>query len=132
MSKVTKDVAIAEVTKWLDHKRVSFNKREELEKNIDTITAAIEAGVLVLNTDFSFTQKLYFPLGDNKEITELTFKPRVALGTIHLHMQGVKNGDVDGRLAAYAAAVSGSPKELIKKLDTEDYGVAIAISLFFA
>lgn len=129
---VTKDVAIAEVNKWLDFKRVSQTKREELEKNIETITNAIEQGNLVLGTDYSLTQKLLFPLGDNDEVRELTHKARVALGTIHLHMQGVKTGDVDGRLVAYVAAVCGKPKDLIKKMDTEDYSIALAIALFFA
>lgn len=129
---ITKDVAIAEVTKWLDYKKVSQTKREELEKNIETITSAIEQGVLVLNEDKSFTQKLNFAIGENADVKELHYKPRVALGTIHLHMQGVKTGDADGRLAAYVAAVTSNPKELIKKMDTEDYSLALAIALFFA
>jgi len=130
---ITKDVAIAEVIKWLDNKRVSQTKREELEKNIETIASAIERGDLVLNADCSLTQKLLFPLpSENGDVKELTHKARVALGTIHLHMQGVKTGDVDGRLTAYVAAVSGNPKELIKKMDTEDYSIALAIALFFA
>ena len=79
-------------------------------------------------------QELKFPIEDKGGSTAfktLEYKPRLNMASIHLHLQGVKSADADGRVCAYVAALTSKPKELIKKLDTEDYGIAQAIAIFF-
>ena len=51
--------------------------------------------------------------------------------TIHAHLQGVKSSDADARVAAMCAAVTGNPKAIILKQDTEDYSIGQAVVVFF-
>ncbi len=53
------------------------------------------------------------------------------MSTIHSHLQGVKPSDADGRVGAYIAALTSTPKAVINCLDTEDYGIAQSIAIFF-
>jgi len=78
-----------------------------------------------------YTQKLLFPIGEEKKFDELTFKPRLDIETIQNALQGVKSTDADGRILAYISALTGFSKSVIKKMDSEDYGVAQSIAIFF-
>lgn len=133
--KVNRDQATAEVTRWMDAKKMSAKKREANEANIETLVDAIVEGNLSLKDGNVLSQKLRFPI----ETTEgkvaydtLDYKPRLDLHGIHIHLQGVKPTDMDSRLCAYVAALTSKPKDIIKKLDTEDYSIAQAIAVFFA
>lgn len=129
--KVSKEISISEVNAWLDYKKVSDKKREAQKEQIEVIQDAISDGTLTLNEDRSFTHHLKFPIGKDVTIISLEYKPRVAMQTIHSHLQGVKPTDGDGRLCAYVAALTSKPKDVIKSLDTEDYNISQAIALFF-
>lgn len=131
---LTKELATEEVQKWLDHKKVSESKRAASAGSVEALIEAFMSGVLILNTDFTITHKLNFPIKDKDEkiaLAEIIYKPRVKMETIHSHFQGVKAADADGRVAAMCAAVSGQNKALILKQDTEDYSIGQAIVVFF-
>lgn len=129
MSKVSKEVATEEVNKWLDYKKVKEKKRVAYKDAIESLADAISEGALVLNEDFSLTQTLDFPVGADKQFKSLDYKPRIDVSTIQKYMNGVTGGD--GRILATIAALSGQAKEVVAKMDTEDYSVASSVAIFF-
>ena len=131
MGVISKEIALQEVEKWLDYKKISESKKEARTESIDALVEAISDGYLVLNDDFSFVQTLKFPTENEMSFKQLTYKPRLKISTIHSHLQGVKASDGDSRICAYVAALTSLPKDLIKALDTEDYSIAQGIAIFF-
>jgi len=124
--------ANAEIEKWLDFKKVSAKKRIAYADNIATLAEAISEGSLSLNDEtFVLTQNLKFPIGEQLSIPQFTFKPRVAVGDLNNAMNGVKATDAEGRINAYISALTNQSKEVIKKLDTEDFTIPQAIAVFF-
>lgn len=131
MSKINKEMAVADVNKWLDAKKISQSKRELQKDSIDSLVDAITEGWLMLNADTAFVMKLKFPLDGEDPLEELTFKTRVRTEQIKNHLKGVKATDIDGRLLAYGAALTSQSSTLINKLDTEDQSLVQSISVFF-
>lgn len=134
MEKVSKDVAVEEIDRWLDSKKFSDKKRESLKDSVDTLIDAIVDGTLCLDENNMLIQTLKFPIQttDGKvAYDKFEYKPRLKMEAIHLHMQGVKSSDADGRVCAYVAALTSKPKDVVKKMDTEDYSVAQSIAVFF-
>lgn len=131
MNKVTKEQAEIEVNEWLDFKKVGSAKRESQEEQIKALVNAIAEGDLVLNEKKEFVQTLKVPVGVEIKIETLTYVPRINMETVHAKLQGVKSNDADGRVLAYIAALTGKAKSILKSMDTEDYGVAQAIAIFF-
>lgn len=125
------ETAQQDIQKWLDFKKVSEKKRENLNDSIEAITNAICEDKLILTESNEFVQKLSFPVGEEKIIDSLKYKPRITIGNIQDNMKNVKPGDSDGRISAYIAALTGQPTAVIKKMDSEDYSVAQAIAIFF-
>ncbi len=131
---VSKDIAQGEIEKWLEYKKVSDIERQSNKENIDSIIDSISQGHIVLNEDYTLVQTLKFPIEDKEGKTAfsiLEYKPRINVSLCHLHLQGVKSTDADGRLLAYVCALTSKPKELIKKLDTSDYKISQSIAIFF-
>lgn len=131
MSVVASEVAILEIEKWLDHKKITARKREDLADTINLLSDAVSDGILVLDEKFNLIQTLSEPVGTEKITSKLTFKPRLQVGAVYQHLQGIKGTDVEGRIFAYAAALTENPKELIKKIDTGDFNIVQAIVVFF-
>lgn len=131
MEKITKETAIKEVDSWLDYKKVNEKKRETYRDHIETLVDAVCDGSVIIREDSVIVHELKFPIEGELPINKLEYKPRVKVQTVHLHMQGVKQNDADGRVCAYVAAISSKPKEVIKALDTEDYSISQAVAIFF-
>jgi hypothetical protein len=132
MSKIPRELAEAEVAKWLDHKRVSEKKRESYTDHIEQLIDGFMEGDLILKDDFILVQNLKNPIkGEDSEIKTLEFKPRIKIGAVHNHLTGVKSSDGDGRVCAYVSALTSRPKDLIRSLYTDDYGLCQAIAVFF-
>lgn len=131
MAKVSVEVARQEVNKWLDHKRVSVKRREELKENIDRLVDNISEGLLVLNEKFELVQELLFPVGEGGAIKKLTYKPRLKQGEISKKIAGAKSSDVGSYVRAYASALTDQPSAIIAELDSEDYNLANQITVFF-
>ena len=126
---VSRDVAMIEVEKWLDNKKLSDKKRETNKDSIDALIEGIEDGILSIDeSDFSIKMNLDFPVGDLKT---LTFKARLSVGELHKYLNGVKSTDGDGRILAYVCALTGQNSGLIKMMFLEDYSVASNIAYFF-
>lgn len=131
MSAVAKEVAQQDIDKWLDYKRLNDSKRDDYKDSIATLVNAVSDGRLIVDDNCNLVQTLSFPTDGEKSITKLEFKPRLKVGAVHTHLQGVKPTDADGRILAYVCALTSSPKEVIRALDTEDYSICQAIALFF-
>lgn len=129
--KVSADVAKKDIDKWLDYKRVKETKRESYKEQIESLVDSVADGDLVLSEEHELVQTLRFPLDGELALTELKYKPRLKVSTIHTHLNGVKSTDADGRICAYVAALTSKPKAVIKGLDTEDYSIAQSVAVFF-
>ncbi len=129
---VSKQIATEEITKWLDGKGVRTKKRKDNEESIEELIEAVEEGYLTVDHDSNeLVVQLATPLGSEGQITEFRFKPRLTVGEVHPFLKKLKVGDNDGRLLAYAQALTGQPAAVINSMDTGDQGLIITITLFF-
>lgn len=129
--KVNVETAQDDVNRWLEIKKVGESKRQSMNDSINNLVDAVADGTISIDSEGMITQNLKFPLGEDKSITALTYKPRISVGEAKKWLKDIKAGDIDGRLTAYVAALTGQAKEVINKLDSEDNGVAQSIAVFF-
>lgn len=123
--------ATEELKKWLDYKKISDLKRAGSDANLNRLIVAIATGVLSIDpTTMVVTQKLKFPLGEDNAVTELKYKPRLQISTIHDKLSEFPNDGV-GRVLAYICAATVELKAVIEKLDSEDYHTGGDIVVFF-
>jgi len=130
---VAKEIAEQEFSKWFEAKKLP---KKLLEKNADdkeAIISSIEEGVLSLNDDLIFTQKLNFPIKQGDSIiTELSFKFRVTEGELSAAMSGIKADDLIGQIQiCYLSALTGVSRGIIRTLDPTDSYVGKKIAAFF-
>ncbi len=126
--KVERGVATAEVERWLDHKKVGKKKRETYKDQIETLIDAVAEGSLVLTEGFEWVQELKFAIGNAEK---LTYKPRVDLEQIEKSQQNSTSSNSTAIIRAYISVLTSQTKQVIGKLDTEDYTVGSAITIFF-
>ncbi len=129
---IDRETAFAEVEKWLSAKKIPVSDREKKKEQIETIVAAIQDGRLTLETNLMFKQTLLFPIGSSeKPIEELTYLNRITQESINIRTKNVSPGDLDGRIKAYAAALTRQPDAIIGKLDSADLSLCESIVNFF-
>lgn len=132
MRVVSRETAELEVNKWLDFKGVTERKREKQKDNIEFLIDSVESGLLILNEDHSFTQVLIVPFENEIPIKEIKFRARCPVSVFQKQLQGIKaSNDPLGVVMAYISGLTGQPKGIIQALDSDDYGVASAIAVFF-
>ncbi|MCH9621003.1 MAG: hypothetical protein S4CHLAM20_04170 [Chlamydiia bacterium] len=132
MTKVNKQTAINEVNGWLDYKRVSEKKREDLSDQIELLVEGVSDGYLRINSEtFEIVHTLSFPIGEGDSIKELTYKPRLTVSEINNRTKGVRNGDADGRVKAYISALCGQGQGVLGNLDSVDFTIPQSIIVFF-
>ncbi len=126
---ISRDLAEQEVNEWLDFKRVKSKKRESNADAIENLIDGFCDGDLVMDQETKeITLKLSFPAGN---LNEFKFKPRLKLSDTHTYLKNAKSGDLDARVLAYMCALTGLNSGIVKELDTEDYGLAQSIAIFF-
>lgn len=128
MDKVSLEQATAEITGWLDSKKVYESVREENKSSIDLLVEAMMRGDLVLDDKDVFTHTLLFAL---PELKTLTYKPRVNDKMLNAARQGVKPSDAYGQLTALVSALTSTPKAVIEGLDSADKKISMSIAVFF-
>lgn len=131
---VTPEIAQRDLGKWLDNKKIPQKKREQHQDALDTIIDGLVSGSLIIGEDCTIEHKLSFPLQDdhgNVVKASLTYKPRITIKALSLRLKNVAPSNVDGRLLAYAACITGNSPELLGNLDTVDQGLVYAIVSFF-
>lgn len=132
MAKIALDIATEEVLGWLKYKKISETQIDSNDDSVEELAAAISEGVLKLDEKSKeLKHTLKFPVGEEIKITELTYRPRLNDSIISPHMKGVKPNDADGRLNAYICALTGEARGIIRKLDTVDKKISLAIAVFF-
>jgi hypothetical protein len=127
---VSKEIAIQDVNRWLDYKRVRASKREDYKQHIDSLVAAIQDGLLTVEEDHTITQHLLFEIGEGGT-KELKFKPRLTQEQLNPYISKLASGSADERLRAYICALTGQAVGIISKLDTEDNTISQSIAVFF-
>lgn len=136
MAVIPREQAEKEINDWLDYKRKSASNREKLVESISALVDAVMDGDLVFNEDKTITQILRFPIEDkdgNAVMKKLEYKARLKAETLQQHSQGTKAGDDYGRVNAHIAALTSNPKDVVKKMDVDDYGIAsLLITVFFS
>lgn len=132
---IAREVAAKEVQKWLDFKKVKESKlqKEEYQGAIETMTEAVADGTLKLTPEFEWVHKLAFPISGGEGVTteSFTYKPRLQVREIQQQMAGAKGADGYSLILANLAALSSQPKALLAAMETDDWGVASSIALFF-
>lgn len=131
MDTINVQTAQNDVEKWLDLKKIGSAKRQSMKDSIENLVDGIREGFLSINEKGEIKQTLKFPLGEDESIKELVFKPRISIKEVKPYLKEVKSSDVDGRLAAYVAALTNTSKDIIEKMDSEDSGVSNSIAVFF-
>tara|TARA_R110000796_G_scaffold60642_9_gene140338 strand:- start:24439 stop:24855 length:417 start_codon:yes stop_codon:yes gene_type:complete len=126
---MTAEAAKAEVMLWLDYKKVRKTTISNSTDAINNIAGAVAEGLLVLNSEsFEWEQKLMNPIESTKT---LTYKPRLSASEIQASMRGISSGDPMGIMIGLVAQLTGNLSGVIKKIDSEDYGICQNIALFF-
>ncbi len=129
MSTITLEIASQEFEKWIEEKRVSNKKREDLKEMEEEIIAAIQEGSLRFDSKSKqFIQTLKFP---NDRMKELTFKTRIQVGVINARLKGIQQTDINGRLEAYVAVLTDESTAHIKTLDSSDFQLSSCIATYF-
>lgn len=129
MSKVSREVAEKDVQRWLDHKRVKELKREKNKDAIESMIECVMDGTLVIDDECVITHNLLFPLGNDENIKELKYSPRLTVGRIGEYTKNAKTNDE--RVRGYISALSGMSNGLISNMETEDYSVVGNVVIFF-
>jgi len=134
MSKVSIEVATADLNRWLDKKKVSDAIREKQQVVIDELADAIACGLLTVSENCELEYKLSEPVTDsdgNISVGSLKFKNRLRVDEVMSRLKGLDPKDVDGRMMAYVGALTGVATGLLKKMDTDDYKIPQSIAVFF-
>jgi len=133
---ISEAAAVAEVTAYLDAKRVKPLMRSARMGNIGILVQAVMYGEITINHEtWVITHKLNFPINDqsgNIYKKELEYKFRVSLGEISEIMRNVSDSTEMGNTKAYGAALTGLPAAVIEKLDTSDSAILASIGVFFS
>lgn len=129
MNKVSREVAEKDVERWLDFKRVKELKREKNKEAIESIIECIMDGTLVIDDECVITHNLLFPLGNDENIKELKYAPRLTVGRISEYTKNAKTNDE--RVRGYISALSGVSNGLLSNMETEDYSVVGNVVIFF-
>lgn len=130
MGSVNRSVAIQDITRWLDEKKVRESKRTEFKQHIDGLISAVEDGLIIVNEDGTITQSLLWPIGE-KEIGELTYKMRLNYEMVKPYLKNIQADNGNERLIAYACALTGESSGILNKLDSEDSVIMQSIAVFF-
>ena len=134
MKKVAIEVATAEFENWLELKKIGEKKRTENAAFGDVIIENITTGTLKFDANSNLIFTLPEPLKDDEGavfLAELVFKPRIRVHELNAKLKGIKADDVDGRIAAYIAAITSQNIGVVGKLYTEDYSICQAIAMYF-
>lgn len=133
--KISRENAEAELTAWLDQKKVFQSVREGDggKQNIEDMIGFIMQGILEVNDDGTLKHNLVFPLGEGQvAVRELSYKQRLNDRLVAPYLKGVSPSDAFGMFIAYAAAATDQPKNILNALDSgTDRKVMQAIVFFF-
>jgi hypothetical protein len=130
--KVSEEQAEKEIKGWLDFKKVSDRRRVILGASILALKMAIMEGDIVINGDsFEIEQTLKFPIGLDKTIKVLKYKPRILVDDIEKRTQSNPDTQSKGHILGVVAALTDQNSGMLGKSDPEDYTVMSHVAVFF-
>jgi hypothetical protein len=136
--KITAEQAEAEVSAWLDRRKVYPETRARYKDSIEILEHALIHGDITIDEKTGeIHHTLLFPLnGDDGSAKDLgvekfKYKPRMNDKLMRSHLVGVKSDDGDGRLQALIGALTDQPRGIITSIDSADKRIATAIGIFF-
>lgn len=129
----TFDIAQQDILEWLSAKKISDSTKEKYKDSIASLCDSIVSGDLTVDAS---TKELTYYLGFPVEIAgvpidKITFKPRLSMDVIKSKTASLTPGDSEGRVLAYASALTGQNVLALQKMDTSDYSVVQNIVIFF-
>lgn len=131
-AKVDRAIAEQEVSEWLDYKKVKPASRESNKQFVDVLIDSVMYGNVTIDAETKvITQTLDFPL-KNKDgvetLTTLTYKSRSDAGALQKKAEGAKGM---GIYTAYGSELTGQITATLNRLDSEDFKILQAITIFF-
>lgn len=134
MEAVSYEVAEQEVNEWLEKCRFRKRSIESNKEYVEQLIEAVMSGDISIDDDTKeITMPLVFPIGENGSVNELKFKTELRVKEYRQKLKtgNVKPGDSDGRILAYAAALSSQPFSVVDSLSSVDQSLASSIAIFF-
>lgn len=133
---ISQEVAVREVTGWLDYKKISEKDREAYKDHVEGLISSVVDGSFTIDPDTNvITHRLKWSIEGvgNKTITDIKYKPRLLARDIMNKLQSMKvsASDADGRIKAIICELSGESSGVIGLMDTIDYRLAQNVAVFF-
>lgn len=135
---VALDVAQKEVDNLIeDVFALSEDEKAEQQDAIKRLVSNVCSGHLVIDNSGEYAkikQILKKPVTDEDGspfLTEVTYNTRLRAHEIKHHTKNVEIMDVNGRILAVAAAMTGKGASVLGKMQIADYKVLRAIATFF-
>ena len=128
MEKVNRDVAVQEINKWLDVRKVPEKRREELSGTVDVLVDAVVSGSLIVDKATGGLELTVESIDDKK----LKFKPRIRAKELRVRVSKLSSAeDAMGMQIAYASALTDVTMAVLENLDMDEFKIVGAIVVFF-
>lgn len=130
---VAPEVAVQEVNRWLDYKRVKPTKRMVNAEYIQELVQGICYGDVTINANNHIIHKLNFPILDKTGgilFDKLEYVPNLTAQKVNECVSAVGNSQISMTIA-YGAALSGKAVSIIGLLDTTDLAILASVGVFF-
>lgn len=135
VEKVPFNIAMDEVSAWLDYKKIRPSVRTEKEANIKIIAEAIQYGYVSIGEGGIITQTLVEPILDSKGtpiLTELKYKARLTNEEEQRALQGTKRDGSTEHIMGFVYAITGVNSSITMKMSKGfDNDIMGSIAVFF-
>lgn len=146
--KMTAEMAETELYIWLTEKHghadaIAPNDGDdekgakEKKDTLKTFVKCLQSGSLILGSDGTATYTLRYPItveDKGKEVPtvkELKFKARLKYKNVKSILRSVPADDSEGRILAYAAALTGCPMRTLEEMVISDLNKVQLLVVFF-
>lgn len=133
MDPISKEVAEADINRWLDELETDDDTRKANQTFTDVLVKAVCKGYLTVTEKNELVQKIKYPAeGADSPVTELKYKNRLNVNAVYKYTKAMDATDADGRVHAHVAALTGYPLGVVRGLEMRhDFKIAQAIVVFF-
>lgn len=131
---VSREVAEADINKWLDANKVRKSVRVKYADTINVMIEAVEDGMLLVLSDCSLQHVLMFPIeteDGNIVCRDLAYKLRFKVADLSAQLNQLNASNPVEVTQAYVCALTGQAKAIIGKMDIRDYKLAQCVASFF-
>lgn len=125
--------AEAEVTAWLDKKKITNTRRSNAKTIIENLVEAVQYGTLSISGDGAITHTLAFPVEDGKGqtlLSALVYTRTTTDETVKAY-DALRINIPETQLMALVSVLTKQPYGYITKLDSTDLNISKCIAVFF-